>query len=411
MNDILDTATLPPLKLKKGKEAPFIRNHPWLFSGALEDPASDARPGLRSLEIQGKISAWVMYNPAVSLCARLLPRTAHLDLSQADTLRYYLDDRLRSAIELRRRLFTDYFRQQEARGPITSGFRLINAEGDGLPGIILDYYDGLIVAQVSTAVAEMLWPLIRKSLLDLSAEFPAPLRILERSDGAFRRAENLPARRQWFTEEIQEAWFLENGIKMLCDLEGQKTGFFLDMRNMRELLGQVALDADVLNLYSYTGAFGLHCLKGGARRVVQVDRSSRALELARSMADANELVSEYHSVDVDEYLKNESQQFDIVISDPPAFAKKKGDVKSAARAYRELNRRALERTVPGGMLLTCSCSHFITEDHFASLVMEAATLAGRQSQILSHHRPALCHPVALPHREGSYLKSLLLRVY
>ena len=473
---ISKTAVSGNLQLKRGKEGPLKRYHPYVFSGALDSRDLPETPGFALLrDADSRALAIVQYNPGSGLCARLFS-TAPRDLERwqgasegeawkerQSLLGEIVVRKLKESLELRKQLFPAYFdpggdaiaqgspkKTESARAGIglTSGFRWVNAEGDFFPGLILDYYAGAVVLQISTAACELLRPVILASLQDLTAEIPHPLHILERSDGSFRRAENLPALRQWHGESGDpEVWFQEDGLWLLADVEeGQKTGFFLDMREMRILVGALSSGKSVLNLFAYTGGFGLHCWRGGAARLVRVDRSRRAMEVAYRQIARNfpELAEEprggsqdvdsldgdskssrlgssdfppqkdghtFICEDVDLYLKQSKELFDIVIVDPPAFAKKKADVSRAVKAYRNLYRAALQRLKPGGLFLACSCSHFIDDEHFQSILIEALGAEQRQGQILQNHRLAPCHPVGLSHREGRYLKSLMLRVY
>ena len=466
-NDISETWILSNLPLKKGKEIPLKRFHPYVFSGALE--SAPPRTGFAMLESRdGEPMAVVQVNPEVGLCGRVFitePEALQQWVKASTEERQRLIDvwilrKLQSALDLRKNLFAEYFNQgaSHASGlgasmPLdssqpankvqgraipasahsetipgsgikktrqtTSGFRWINAEGDGFPGLILDYYQGTLVMQISTAATDLLRPALIRHIQSLQSQFPDSLNLLERSDGGFRRAESLPPVKTWHLgQENKEIWFSEHDIRLIADVQdGQKTGFFLDMRCMRELLGTMCENRSVLNLFSYTGGFGLHAIRGGASQIVQVDRSSLAMDISQKQIAENfpEALerSEHHCMDVDQYLRElpAEKKFDIVIADPPAFAKKKSDVKNAVRAYRKLHRSSIQRVSPGGLFLACSCSHFIPADHFQSIVIEALASEGRQGQILSQHRQAPCHPLAANHPEGHYLKSILLRVY
>tara|TARA_B100001939_G_scaffold348200_1_gene373877 strand:- start:136393 stop:137760 length:1368 start_codon:yes stop_codon:yes gene_type:complete len=451
-NDISETWILSNLRLKKGKDVPLRRFHPFVFSGAIQT-ALPTSPGFALLEsFEGEPLAIIMLNPEVGLCGRVF-------ISSVETLKQWnegnatsrieiidsgVQQKLDSALKLRESLFAPYFYSSISGKPLnvtikaesteavaistgtqvisgmTSTFRWVNAEGDQFPGLILDHYNGTVVMQVSTAVCDLLRPAIVRHIEGLSSRFPGPLKILERSDGGFRRAENLGPVKAWHNEPgEQQVWFKEDGLDCIVDVEnGQKTGFFIDMRCMRELLGSLCEDRDVLNLFSYTGGFGLHALRGAAKSLVQVDRSSSALEFSQQQIEKNfgkEIQNrcQHHCMDVDQYLKDlpSETRFDVVIADPPAFAKKRADVKNAVRAYRKLHRSSIQRVRSGGLFLACSCSHFISAEHFHSILVEALAAEGRQAQIISQHRQAPCHPLAANHPEGHYLKSLLLRVY
>ncbi len=382
--------------LKPGKEKALRNRHPWIFSGAVDSmPAFENGEILPVYSASGEFLAKAYFHPANSICGRILTFIN-------EPIEHAIDQRIAEAIALREKMFD---REK------TNCFRLINAEGDGLPGLIIDIYDDLAVVQVNTYGMERLKPLIVETL-----KTRLKLRgIFEKSHSTARRQEGLSDSLGSLDGECpKEILVKENGILFLVAIEeGQKTGFFLDQREMRQLIYRLSARKRVLNCFSYTGAFSLFALKGGADVVTSIDSSEEACRYARENTLLNHIPLSQHEVikaDVFDYLKSSKQPSDIVILDPPAFAKKRQDVNDACRGYKEINRRVLEIMPPNSYLLTCSCSHFIDEDLFQQVVFQAAIEAKREAVICSRHIQATDHPVSLFHPEGKYLKGLLLHI-
>ena len=293
-----------------------------------------------------------------------------------------------------------------------TGYRLINGEGDHLPGLIVDVYNKTAVIQIGTLGMERLKPLIVENLQRLvNLEG-----IYERSESSSRVQEGLPTATGVLHGIVPpRIQISEYGMKIFVDVvQGQKTGFFLDQREMRALVRQIAPGMQsVLNCFSYTGGFSIAAGLAGVSHVVSVDCSADALAIAAENAAANGLAVDSQqcvTADVFDFLKSNREQFDLVIVDPPAFAKKKSHVQNAARAYGELNRLALERVSAGGYLLSCSCSHYLEEGLLGQILFQSARDIGRQASIVQRQRLALDHPVSIYHPEGAYLKSFLLAV-
>jgi 23S rRNA (cytosine1962-C5)-methyltransferase len=382
--------------LKPGRDKALRNLHPWIFSGAVASfPSFENGDVLSVYSASGEFLAKAYFHRANSICGRVLT-FADEPVEQA------VDRKISEAILLREKLFD---REQ------TNCYRLINAEGDGIPGLIVDLYDDIAVLQANTCGIERLkgW-IVERLIKQLKVRG-----IYERSQSTARRQEGLPdIQGALFGECPGEVLVRENGMLFLVGIqEGQKTGFFLDQREMRQLIGRLGKQRRVLNCFAYTGGFSLFALKNGAESVTSIDASEGACRLARENTLLNHIPLAKHEVvraDVFDYLRENARPFDLVILDPPAFAKKRQDVNDACRGYKEMNRRALEKMPPDTYLLSCSCSHFVEEHLFRQLLFQAALEARRQVAICSRHIQAADHPISLFHPEGEYLKSFLLHV-
>ncbi len=384
------------LILKAGKEKAVLKRHPWIFSGAIEQ-FPDIEPGeiLPIYSHSGSFLAQGYFHPQNSLAGRILSFTQEPILG-------LLSRKIDEAIALRASLF-DLSQ--------TDSFRLINAEGDGIPGLIVDQYGPILVIQINTCGIERL----RHDVISLLISKLKPQAIYEKSISSARAQEGLADSQGFvFGSASDEQIILENGIRFLISLEnGQKTGFFLDQREMRSLVRQYARGRAVLNCFSYSGGFSLAALCGGAAKAWSVDVSKGAVMLAERNAALNGFTPSQHegiAADVFTFLREVSVPADFIILDPPAFAKKRGDIHAACSGYKEINRLALKQLPSRSYLLTSSCSHFIDEALFKNVVFQASVEAGRDVMILSSHLQSPDHPISLAHPEGGYLKSLLLYI-
>jgi len=383
--------------LKKGRETPIVRGHPWIFSGAIEKVDGDpAAPSVNDvLDSRGNWLARGLYNPKSQIRVRLLTwKDEEIDQP-------FFRRRLSQAAALREQLRST-----------TNAYRLVNGEGDFLPGLVVDRYDDFLVCQFITAGMDHLKGIVIDSLSSL---FPVK-GIYERSGGGAREEEGLsPSQGVLSGEEPPELIPIEeNGLKFLVDIRnGQKTGFFLDQRDNRLLVSSLARDKTVLNCFAYTGAFAAYAHKGGAKQVLSVDSSKSALELAEQVFNFNGFSlshGDFLRRDVFSYLKACPDHFDLVILDPPSLAHRRGDVDAASGGYKFLNLHALRVLKPGGLLLTFSCSQHISFDLFQKIVFGAAVDSGHKVQILERLGHPIDHLVSLHHPEGEYLKGLLLNV-
>lgn len=386
------------IHLKKGKDKPLLRRHHWVFSGAIDKKPTQKSGAISKVySHEGSLLGHAYYNEKTpSISARMVSfgeEDPHVAIEKA----------LSHAIDLRKELFAD---------TLTTGYRLINAEGDFLPGLIVDHYQGHLVIQISTLGMEKLKDFIVKTLV----EKLKPSSVWEKSTSPSRREEGLEsAEGQLYGETPDQVQFLENGILFLAQIKkGQKTGFYLDQRESRLKMGHLSYEKSVFNAFSYTGGFSLYALAGGATSVTSLDSSESALNVLEEQITLNELDTTKHTTVKDDayaYFRNvERLEEDLVIIDPPALVKKQRDVIRGARAYKDLNRIVMSKMKPGSKLLTCSCSAPVDETLFRKLIYQAALEAKREVQIIGTHPMAPDHPINPFHPEGAYLKSYLLKV-
>jgi len=389
------------LVLKKGREKSLRRRHPWLFSGAVEKVSG--KPGTGDTvdikDASGKALARASYSPKSQIRARVWTFDPGEEVDAA-----FFRRRLERALALREAL--------PARRH-TNALRLVHGESDGLPGLIVDRYADVLVAQFLAAGVER-W---RDPILDALSELTAAEAIFERSDAEVRKLEALPARVGFArgNRNASRCPIVEYGLNFRVDVEqGQKTGFFLDQRENRQRVRELAAGREVLDGFSYTGGFSIAALAGGASRITAIESSAPALEVARENLAANPFdASKVQFVQGDVFaqlrtLRDRAAQFHMVILDPPKFAPSAAQVKNAARAYKDINLLAFKLLAPGGLLATFSCSGGVSAELFQSIVAGAALDAGADAKIVERFGAAADHPVALEFPEGEYLKGLLL---
>jgi 23S rRNA (cytosine1962-C5)-methyltransferase len=383
------------LTLRPGREASVLRRHPWVFSGAVARAEGDGADGIAEVvDAAGRPLALGAYSSDSQIVARL----------------WSFDGRLPDAGLFRERFAAARALRAEVVPPQTTGYRAVNSEGDLCPGVLLDVYGETAVLELTTAGTEI-W---RADLEAAAREVFAPVKLIVRETGIRRDSGQSPIPDT--KSEIDLAPFLENGLRYLADVgAGQKTGFFLDQRDNRARLRALSPGRRVLNLFSYTGAFSVAALAGGATRAVDVDSSAAALALARRHRAENALSadgSDFVDADVFEDLRRrvaEGQRWDAVVCDPPAFAKKKADVDRAARGYKDVNRLAMTLVSPGGWLLTCSCSGLVDADLFQKIVFSASAEARASFALVARQGAGPDHPVSLDCPEGEYLKGMWMR--
>jgi 23S rRNA (cytosine1962-C5)-methyltransferase len=394
------SARLPVVRVKPGRDRSLRHRHPWLFSGAIAsvegEPASGATVEVRADD--GDLLALAAWSPASQIRARVWSfAPTPIDAS-------FIAMRVRNAIAARAGML-------DARH---DAVRLVHGESDGLPGVVADRYADVVVVQLSSAGAEA-W---RDAIVDALAGATSARAIVERSDADVRALEGLATRVGVVRGALPEpVVFREHGVDYAVDvLAGQKTGFYLDQRDNRRIVGERAAGRRVLNAFCYTGGFTLACLAGGAQSVVSVDSSAPALALGRANLARNPTLdaSRAQWVEADVFaelrrLRDAGASFDLIVLDPPKFAPTAHHAERAARAYKDINLLALKLLAPGGCLATFSCSGGIDAALFQKIVAGAAHDARADAAIVGRFAAAADHPVALAFPEGEYLKGLLVR--
>lgn len=393
------TEAAASVTLRKGRDHSVRRFHPWIFSGAIAAAEGPLSPGcfVRVLSEDGKTLGLGQWSPESQIRVRML--------AFGETPFFSCSARIADAIDARKPLL---------ESGTTDAARLVNAEADGLPGVVIDKYGDWAVCQFNTAGAAVLKNEIVASLMD-----SLPLKgVYERSDEDMLRREGLEgaSRRLIGDEPPEKIEIHENGVRFLVDPRaGHKTGFYLDQRDNRRIVAELARDKDVLNVFSYTGGFGTAALHGGAASAVNIDISGPALALARENALLNgfeapdEAFMQGNAFEVLRRFRDSRRTFDIIVLDPPKFAESRSAVRGAARGYKDINLLAMKLLRPGGILATFSCSGAITPEIFGDIVADAAVDAGIDFTILRRLWQAGDHAQSLFFPEGLYLKGLLLR--
>ncbi len=389
--------------LKDGREKSLLRRHPWIFSGAIGRVEGALADGdtVQIHAAQGAFLAHAAYNSKSQITARVWSWREE-QVVNADFFR----TKITTSLNARKALFS-----APSRG---EGMRLIHAESDGLPGLVVDQYGEVLVMQIGSAGAER-W---RDTCADILQELCNPVCIYERSDSDSRTLEGLPQRNGVLRGSLPESLIIEeHGLRFAVDVaHGQKTGFYLDQRDNRALTGTLAQDKDVLNCFCYSGGFSLYALRGGAKTVLSIDSSEEALQLAQRNVELNKLDgsrAEWQCADVFialRKLRDQNRKFDLIILDPPKFAPTAAFAEKAARGYKDIALLGFKLLRPGGLLCTYSCSGGISDDLFQKIIAGAALDAGVDAQIVYKLHAAPDHPVLLSFPEGAYLKGLVLRV-
>ncbi len=398
--------TIRKITLRPSRDFTVRRRHPWIFSGALADEVVDVGPGetVEVVDARGKRLGYGSYSPESQICVRML---TFGDGAKAPNAKL-VESRVAAAVGRRAGFFGD---------ATTNAVRLVNAESDQLPGVVADYYAGFVVCQFTSAGAEAWKQTIVAALMKYA---PFCQGVSERCDVDVRVKEGLPVEPGFVVlvgaEPPELVEIVEGPCKFLVDVrKGHKTGFYLDQRDARALVGPLANGGEVLNCFSYSGGFGLHARACGATKVVQVDASADALALAKRNEGLVHLCGttmEYVEADVFEYLRkcrDEGRAFDMVVLDPPKFAASRGQLMKAARGYKDINLLAMKLLRPHGVLATFSCSGAMNTPLFNKILSEAAMDAQRDFQVIARTQQAADHPVALSFPEGHYLKGVVMR--
>lgn len=388
--------------LLNGKEKSLSRRHPWLFSGALKSVEKGVQEGdvVRVLSNKGDflcVGLWQSGSIAIKI----------LSFEDVEINYGFMVERVRKAMELRRLcgLFDD---------GDTTIFRLVNGEGDFLPSLIADYYEGLVVLQFHSVG---MWRLKEEIVGAFKEVLQSDCKaVFSKSSSTLPKQSGISAKDEFLFGSLPEDWFAkENGLTYRIDYAmGQKTGFFIDQRENRRLVGEYAKGKRVLNAFAYTGGFSLSALKGMAKEVVSLDISARAVEICEKNAEMNFPQSNVHRgevADVLDYLETlEKGRFDLIILDPPAFAKHQRNLQQALKGYRAINQKAMEKIAGGGLLFTFSCSQAVSKDDFSTMLFSCAALSGRKVRIIKQLAAGCDHPQSIFHPEGGYLKGTLLYV-
>ncbi|KYN81208.1 23S rRNA methyltransferase [Vibrio cidicii] len=390
--------------LAKGREKSVIRRHPWIFSRGIDKVEGNPQLGetVDVLAHDGKWLAKAAYSPESQIRARVW------SFEKQDINKAFFVKRLQDAQLLRQEIIE--------RDGLT-GYRLIAAESDGMPGVTIDRYQNFFVCQLLSAGAEHQ----KQNIVDALVEVFPHCNVYERSDVAIRKKEGLKETTGVLHGEMppKSVVIEENGVKISVDIVGgHKTGFYLDQRDSRQQAMKYVKDKEVLNCFSYTGGFGLYALKGGAKRVINADVSQPALDTAKFNAELNEFdISKKRAVflnaDVFKLLReyrDQGTQFDVVIMDPPKFAENKAQLNGACRGYKDINMLAMQILKPGGTLLTYSCSGLMDQVLFQKIIADAAIDAGRSVKFVERFEQAADHPTDTAYPEGFYLKGFACKV-
>lgn len=393
----------PAIILRRGRSKSVLQRHPWIFSGSIEKVTGD--PGIgETVEVfddRHELLGRAAFSPNSNIRARMWTFDQH---EAVDT--NFIERRIADAIKGRIQLF---------RNGLLDAYRVIYAESDGLPGLIVDKYRDILVMQALSAGVER-W---KKQIVDALVKQLNPVTIYERSDVEVRKLEGLPESiGLLYGKELDGTCIInENGLDFLVDvMRGQKTGFYLDQRSNRKEILAYAGQKEVLNCFAYSGGFTVYALKANAHHVTSIDSSAEALEQARQNVILNHLPlenNEWIKGDVFQELRkfrDQNRKYDLIILDPPKFASTQAQVTKAARGYKDINLLAFKLLRKGGTLFTFSCSGGITPDLFQKIVAGAALDAGVNAQIIKFLAQDADHPIALNFPESAYLKGLICRV-
>jgi 23S rRNA (cytosine1962-C5)-methyltransferase len=398
MTDPFATENRRQLALKPGKERMLAHRHPWIFAGAVGRESGPADAAVADLvDVTGRRVASGLYSAHSQIRLRALT----------------FDDEPLSAATIRSRIFAAVRRRDAILHDDTTAIRLVNAEGDELSGLVVDRYADVLVVEIANSGLEKLKALIVEAL----REAVSPRIIYFKNDLPARKIEHLSTEPEWEGEGEPRTVIEENDLRFEVDpREGQKTGFFLDQRDNRAMARELAAGRSVINLFSYTGAFGVYAAAGGAKEVENVDVSAGAIELARRNHELNGTAdrARFTVGDAFGYVRERGaagQKAGLLICDPPAFAKSRNEVERAARGYKDVNLFAMKLVEEEGFMMTFSCSGHVSLDLFQKVIFSAAVDARRRISIVRRLGAGFDHPVSLYCPEGEYLKGFLLQVH
>lgn len=385
------------IMLRRGAERRVRRGHCWIFSNEIaEPPVRTLEPGAlhELVDHAGRFIATVYVNPKSLITARVLCR------QKRGIDRSFFEERLRKAIAWRKRVL-----------PHRDACRLVFSEADGIPGLVVDRYGSVLVLQSLTAGIDR----FMEELLSIIVALMAPKGVFVRNDSPFREMEGVPLHKYLAYGDVPDVVEISSGgLRFLVDIvNGQKTGFFLDQESNRDLMRKyVEQDSMILDLFSYTGAWGMHALAAGAGEVTAVDSSKRALQLAAIVAELNGFFDRFKAINQNaiEFLKQHQTSWDMVILDPPAFIKNRAGISHGIKGYIDINRRVLGHLKKGGILVTCSCSHHLDIPTFEKVLTSASVQSGRTLRLLESRGQGPDHPMLLAMPETRYLKLLVAQV-
>ena len=392
---------LPLITLNPGKEQSPLRFHPWIFSGAIKSKTGVIAEGdaVEVRDHKGVFLGLGHYQDG-TIAVRLFSfKKAEIDFK-------FWKNKLVRAFNVRKRMgLTD--------SSLTNVYRLVNAEGDGMPGLIIDFYNGTAVLQTHSIGMHLIKKELTEALREIYGELLTA--VYDKSEETMPKLSAVKAKNGCIWGATKSNEVLENGHAFYVDwASGQKTGFFVDQRESRELVSRYSKDKTVLNTFCYSGGFSVYSLAAGAKTVHSVDSSQKAIDLTLKNVALNPLepgaVHEAYAIDTFDFLVNKEHIYDLIILDPPAFAKHQNVKHNAIKGYKRLNAEALRQIKPGGVLFTFSCSQVIDRQLFQGAVMAAAIETGRSVRILHQLTQPADHPVSIFHPEGEYLKGLVLYV-
>lgn len=387
------------IRLKPKREENVLRFHPWIFSGAIAEISGNPKEGdiVKVVDCNGNFLAIGHYQ-----IGSIMVRILSFDDRPVD--RTFWQERLLAAYRMRMALGL-------ASSTVTNAYRLVHGEGDNLPGLVVDIYADTAVVQAHSVGMHLVRDIIAELLVEIVGSVK---NVYYKSEGTMPFKSEEKAKDGYLIGSGSSTVAMENGLKFHANwIDGQKTGFFVDQRDNRSLLERYSNGRDVLNMFCYTGGFSFYAMRGGAKSVHSVDSSAKAIELTRKNVELNfgdDPRHEAYAIDAFKYLESIKDRYDLIILDPPAFAKHRDALKNALRGYQRLNAAAFSQIRSGGILFTFSCSQAVSKEQFRLAVFSAAAQSGRSVRILHQLTQPVDHPVNIYHPEGEYLKGLVLYV-
>lgn len=390
----------PKVILKSGKDQSVRRYHPWIFSGAIKKIIGNVNEGDLVMVTDNKDEFLALGHYQIgSIAVRII------SFEEKEIDKNFWKEKINNAYKLRK----DFGLAENENNNV---YRLVHAEGDGLPGLIIDFYNGTAVLQMHSIGMYLNKENIIEALKDNYGEKLTA--VYDKSESTIPFKSGINAKNEYVYGSSNEKIVLEYGNKFKVNWEdGQKTGFFIDQRENRKLLAEYSKDRSVLNVFGYTGGFSVYAMQGGARLVHSVDSSKKAIDLTNENIKLNFEDAGRHeafAVDAFEFLNNIDNKYDLIILDPPAFAKHRNVLSNALQGYKRLNAKAIEKIKPGGILFTFSCSQVVSKENFRKTIFVAAANTGRNVRILHQLSQPVDHPINIYHPEGEYLKGLVIYV-